>query len=240
MNERTSNYPAKQRYWGAIAERYDDRNSGTPIRRLIAAREFSLLEKIVKTQVPRNSRILDAPTGTGRFLPLLRDFGHRVTGIDISSDMLKHQNELLRNGGASLVRGDCEVMPFESGAFDYVVSVRFMGHIPPTTRARVLREFKRVAKRGMILGFPVLNPYTRLKFEIGNARYRHREGRPRPWWPATPDSLAEELKSAELRVVYDEKLLGPFSQIVMLYLEPADFRTHPFAEASRSAQLTPV
>lgn len=240
MIERTSNYPAKQRYWGAVAAHYDDRNSGTPIQRLIAAREFTLLEKIVKTQVPDNSKILDAPTGTGRFLPLLRNLGHRVTGIDISSDMLKRQNELLRNGGVNLVRGDCEAMPFEDGAFNYVVSVRFMGHIPPATRGRVLREFKRVANRGVILGFPVLNPYTKLKFAIGNARYRRKEGRPRPWWPATPLTLAKELETAGLRIVHNERLLGPFSQIVMLCLEPADSRTYPFTVASRNVHLAAV
>ena len=217
-----TDYPAKQRYVGTIASDYDRWRLSSPLRRYIWGREFRLLEKIAREQIMPNSTILDAPTGTGRFVPLLRKLGHRVAGTDISLDMLRVQPLRDRQTRGNLVRADCETLPFCDGAFDYVISMRFLGHVPPPARSRVLQEFKRVASRGIVVGFPVVQSITRLKFKLGNVRYQLKNRKTRCWWPATPQSLPGELESAGLKITYQLKLFGPFSQIIFLHLTRED------------------
>jgi ubiquinone/menaquinone biosynthesis C-methylase UbiE len=241
LNQITSNYPAKQRYWGTIAKNYNQWRLGSPARRFIWGREFRMLEEIVRDQIAEGSTILDAPTGTGRFLPLFESLGHKVAGLDISADMLKVQNSSSRSRNVVLLQGDCERLPFRDGTFDYIVSLRFLGHVPPNVRIRVLQEFKRVALKGMIVGFPVLNSsLTKLKFEMGNLRYKLKNGRPRPWWPASPQSLAEELERSSLKITRQVNLLGPFSQIVFMHLTQADSLTVPANTVSRQVHLASV
>lgn len=200
-------------------------------------REFYLLEKMVREQMKANSTVLDAPTGTGRFVPLLSELGHRVTGMDISLDMLKMHPLSGGENRRCLVQGDCESLPFRDNEFDYVVSLRFLGHVPPDSRANVLLEFKRVARRGIIVGFPVVQSFTKVKFEMGNLRYRLANGRPRCWWPATPSSLPRELESVGLEVAHSSKLLGPFSQIVFLHLTLGDRYRSPAKKIGRQVNL---
>ncbi len=190
------------------------------MRRLISEREFTLLQETVRRTISTPATILDAPTGTGRFIPLLRSLGHRVTGIDISPDMLREQRLRGRNHGEALVRGDCERLPFDDASFDYVISFRFMGHLPPPTRLRVLREFRRVARKGVIVEYPVLNSLTRLKSTLSAARGCWKLSQPKPWWPATPYSLKSELMQGELALTHTQRLFGPFSQLTILCLEP--------------------
>lgn len=235
-----TNYPAKQRYWGAIANDYDRWRLSSPIRRYICHREFRLLEKIAREQFLPNSTILDVPTGTGRFVPLLRNLGHKVTGCDISLDMLKIHPLEPGQARGTLVRADCEVLPFGDGAFDYVVSLRFLGHVPPAARSSVLQEFRRVAARGIVVGFPVVQCITKLKFKLGNLRYKLANGTTRSWWPATPRSLPPELESAGLKIASELKLLGPFSQIVFLYLTADHTSKNHAKSVDRYAHMVPV
>ena len=236
MNQVTSNYPAKHRYWGATAKDYNQWRLASPIRRFIWGREFRILERIMRKQVGEHSTILDAPTGTGRFLPLFETLGYTVTGVDISIDMLKVQSSS-PNAGVPLAQADCEHLPFQNGAFDYVVSLRFLGHVPPEIRVRVLQEFKRVSSKGIVVGFPVLNPFTKLKFDLGNLRYKVKNGRSRPWWPASPQSLSNELDVAGLKIAHEVKLLGPFSQIAFLHLTPDDACRFPAKTVDRQVHL---
>ena len=236
MNQTTSNYPAKQRYWGDIAKDYEQWRLASPIRRFVWGREFRLLEGIMRQLVGEHSTILDAPTGTGRFLPLFKNLGFEATGIDISIDMLKVQT---RAPGATipLAQADCEYLPFRDCAFDYVISLRFLGHLPPAIRVRVLQEFKRISSKGIVVGFPVLNSFTKLKFDLGNLRYQLANGKTRPWWPASPQSLSKELDIAGLKISQETKLLGPFSQIAFLHLTPEDACRLPSKTSDRQAHL---
>ncbi|MFB3922533.1 MAG: class I SAM-dependent methyltransferase [Terriglobia bacterium] len=211
-------YPAKQTYFDREAAGYDRRITSNPLRRFMWDREFRALEKLTRERVFSSSLILDAPTGTGRFVPLLQALGHQVVGIDISSHMIREFRRRAGQRNGNFMVGDCEALPFDDGVFDYVFTLRFMGHLPPATRVRVLREFRRVARRGIVAGYPILNPLTKLKFKLGNTCFWLKERRARPWWPATSQSLSAELALAGLKVAHEEKLLGPFSQISFLCL----------------------
>lgn len=240
MTQSATDYPAKQRYIGVVASDYNRWRLSSPLRRYMWRREFRLLERIVREQMRTDATILDAPTGTGRFVPLLRDLGHKVTGVDISLDMLKMHRSQPGQCHRCLVKGDCEALPFADNTFDYVISMRFLGHVPPEARVNVLLEFKRVSSKGMIVGYPVVHSFTKLKFKMGNLRYRLAKGRQRCWWPATPRSLPRELEVAGLKITHATKLLGPFSQIVLLHLTSGDPGEFPAKTASRLVKLVSV
>lgn len=236
MNQPTSSYPAKGRYCGTIAQNYEHSRLSSPLRRLIWEREFRLIERIMEEQTWRHSTILDSPTGTGRFLPLFERLGHTVIGVDISTDMLK-SHRLSAGAGSFLARADCEFLPFPDDAFDYVSSLRFLGHVPPDVRVRILREFKRVSNKGIIVGFPILNSFTKVKFDLGKLHYKLKNGRPWAWWPASSQSLSQELDTAGLKIAHQVKLLGPFSQISFLYLTSDDRSGLPVTTASKQIHL---
>jgi glycogen synthase len=102
--------------------------------------------------------VLDAGCGPGRLLEHLAE-RHRVTGCDISPEMLA---EARRRSPSSvrLVRADARRLPFADGAFDALVALDLLAHLPDLPRA--LRELARVVRPG-----------GTLVFDSSNAR---------PWW----------------------------------------------------------
>jgi ubiquinone/menaquinone biosynthesis C-methylase UbiE len=92
-------------------------------------------------------RVLDAGCGAGH---TALAFAPHVTGVvayDLTPSMLEQVEALaFQRGTTNLTthRGDVEMLPFEDGAFDLVVS-RYSAHHWPHP-ARALAEFKRVLK----------------------------------------------------------------------------------------------
>jgi ubiquinone/menaquinone biosynthesis C-methylase UbiE len=210
-------YQAKTSYRGSAALEYDRQRSAKVLCKFEWDREASVLRKYLSSLAIRNTCILDAPTGTGRFLPLFSELGCTAVGLDISHDMLMVASER-RPRKTELLAADCESLPFVDDAFDYVVSMRFMGHLPPETRTKVLREFLRVSQRGLIVEYPILNPFTAMKFVLGNLWYRLKTGRRRVWRPATKRSLQNELREAGLTIFAQRWVLRPWSHLALLHL----------------------
>lgn len=92
-------------------------------------------------------RILDCGCGTGFNLGWLRPYG-RVTGMDLTASGLA----VARKAGLPLVRGDAQILPFQSGAFDLVTSFDVLQCVPDDVA--VFREMTRVLKPG---GYIVAN-----------------------------------------------------------------------------------
>ncbi|HKS16319.1 MAG TPA: glycosyltransferase [Planctomycetota bacterium] len=212
------NYPARLAYRGDVPAGYDQERLGDAYRRFVWRREFAAIRRVLEANVAKGASVLDVPTGTGRFLPLLQQSGLRVRGADISREMLHAARARVPEVGFS--RCEAERLPFRDGSFDHVFSLRFVGHLPPPVRIRVLREFSRIAREGLIVGYPILNLLTDLRFRAGNAIRRLRTGQPRPWWPATEEALAGELKAAGLRIADREAVFKPLEQVSILYLVP--------------------
>lgn len=105
-------------------------------------------------------RLLDAPVGTGRFIPYYSNIG-KVTGVDASSDMLKEAiaRQQEHSVAAEILHGDIFALPFADNDFDVAVCWRFVHLIEPGRLAPALRELARVTN-GEIL----LQTYTRGAF----------------------------------------------------------------------------
>jgi SAM-dependent methyltransferase len=70
---------------------------------------------------PGTGACLDVGCGTGFHLPLLRELGWTLTGIDLSADQLRFARE--RAGAyAELLEGNATELPFADGSFDLVFS----------------------------------------------------------------------------------------------------------------------
>lgn len=110
--------------------------------------------KAIFDRLPTGLSVLDVPVGTGRYLPIMLERGHRVTGLDSSDEMIditrRRAAEL--GGNVETVVGDATKLPFDDGAFDVVLSSRFLRHILPYRLARQsLAEMARVCKGHAII-----------------------------------------------------------------------------------------
>lgn len=153
-------YPAKFRYKGETAKHY--LQSRTPTRKW--QHEQQVIERLVKG-LPRGSSILDVPLGTGRFLQYYAKHNHTVYGLDISSDMLSQAREMQRavNNVKGLIQGDTESIPLRDGAVDYVICMRLLNFIPLPICNDIVSEFKRIARKGIIVEVRVTKPVGLLR-----------------------------------------------------------------------------
>ncbi|MBI2432601.1 MAG: class I SAM-dependent methyltransferase [Candidatus Hydrogenedentes bacterium] len=101
------------------------------------AQAFTLLH-----QVCPHGAVLDIPCGSGAFTWRLRDAGYQVTGADLVPHPAAPQ-ECLREANMN------EVLPFEDGSFDAVVSIEGIEHL--TRPFDFVRECRRVLRPGGVL-----------------------------------------------------------------------------------------
>lgn len=92
------------------------------------------------------SHALDCCCGDGILLPALCTAYTRVTGLDISEDMLAMARARVTSSNCTLVTGDAENLPFGEATFDAVTFRGAFHHIGDP--ARCLSEVRRVLKPG--------------------------------------------------------------------------------------------
>jgi SAM-dependent methyltransferase len=105
---------------------------------------FRMLEPHLKGRTV--GRALEAGCGTGYLSHLLQhDRGWPIVPLDFSGDGLHYARQL---GVANPVQGDIRSLPFGDGAFDLVMSVDVLAHLPRGDEHLAARELARVARRG--------------------------------------------------------------------------------------------
>ena len=180
------------------AEEYDRERFSSLSGKVFQWAERRSLEQIVR-RLPRGSRILDAPCGTGRLLDLFLRLDLTVVCADISAEMLAvaRSRTLQWNGRISFSRMDLNQIPLADRSVAATFSIRFLPHIPPDERALMLREFRRVSQSWVVLSLSLSTPWHRFRRRIKrwlghSAPVRH---------PVTSEALAVELRQAGLREV---------------------------------------
>ncbi len=95
---------------------------------------------------PAGRRALDAGTGPGEFAVYLARLGFRVTGIDISNQMVLKAREHAAHCGLHIdfQQEDAENLPFEESNFHVVVARNLLWTLPDPEKA--LGEWRRVLK----------------------------------------------------------------------------------------------
>ena len=87
-------------------------------------------------------RILDVGCGTGGLARQLAGEGAKVTGIDPGPEALREATAVAPL--AAFVKGVAEALPFDDAAFDIVVMVNALHHVPQAAMRAALREAARV------------------------------------------------------------------------------------------------
>src|SRR5215472_9061910 len=98
-------------------------------------------------------RVLDVACGTGVVAVTAARLGARVTGLDLTPELVAHARENASIAGVEIEwhEGDVEGLPFGDAAFDVVVSQ--FGHIFAPRPAVAVAEMLRVLKPGGTIAF---------------------------------------------------------------------------------------
>ena len=110
--------------------------------------EPGALDYLARLQVEPDTRMLDVGCGAGQIaIPAARAGAH-VTGIDIASNLIIKAQSRARAEGldAWFEEGDAEMLPYEDGEFDLVVSL--IGAMFAPTPSKVVAELIRVCRSG--------------------------------------------------------------------------------------------
>jgi SAM-dependent methyltransferase len=143
-----------------VAEDYDFHRFSSPERQKRNARKWAAIRKALSSTTGVRT-ILDLPCGTGRFTGALARDGYEVIGSDISLEMLQKAAtvELGRTGDGKpptvhgYVQANAEHLPLRDACLDCVVCIRFMMHVDGATRVRMLKEFRRVSRRWVVVDY---------------------------------------------------------------------------------------
>lgn len=138
-------------FWSMRAKRYNNlewANKGDYLHAFLEAGSFQ-----------ENDAVLDVGTGTGIIAHTISPFVKRVTGIDISEDMLRQAaNPAFRN--IAWKRMDAHDLHFPGGTFDKVTARMVFHHVTSRTED-AMAECHRVLKKGGRMVFSEGVPPTR-------------------------------------------------------------------------------
>ncbi len=118
-------------------------------------RDPVIREVIRGLELPEGSKGLDAGCGIGSHSVLLAEavgLNGRVTGLDLSQDLLAHAEEVAARSGCgdriTFRQGDVNALPFDDRCFDWAWSVDCVGHVSIGNPEDGLRELARVVRPG--------------------------------------------------------------------------------------------
>jgi len=133
-----------------VVREYDRRRFGRGGGRYVAWKEEATIRELIRQmELGPGAVALDCPSGTGRFVPLLRNAGLRVVGIDISPAML----ELTASFGVPCVRASADALPLSSNSLSLWLMSRFAFHF--SDLHPLFREAARVLAPGGWLLFDI-------------------------------------------------------------------------------------
>lgn len=137
-----------------VASHFLQDRFSSPYGKVLHQRQFSFIEKQIKTFKPK--RVLDLACGPGRSLPTLSKVP-RAVYYDGSWEMLKQLHPLvLDKENISLLHGDGFELPFKE-SFDLVVSMRFIRHFKYEQRQKIYQAVKNSLKPGGVFVFDAVN-----------------------------------------------------------------------------------
>ena len=153
-------YSAKQAYQNVdSAINYENREfySGW-LGRFRKRAEIRAITRLVQL-TPEGSTFVDCPCGNGRWFETLGKRSGNIVGVDISEGMTSYARDRAKSLPLDIeIRlGDAEELPLEDGAVDYAFSYALMKHLPVPVQYKVLAEFARVSRRGVICSFGIFN-----------------------------------------------------------------------------------
>ncbi|PYZ94950.1 SAM-dependent methyltransferase [Salipaludibacillus keqinensis] len=110
----------------------------------------------IQKHFPKGSFIADLGCGDGYGTYKLAQAGFRVTGIDLSEEMIEKAKREERNNRITFVQGDLTKLPFEEETFSGLMSINAIEWTEHPLQA--LKEMHRVLKKDHLLCVGILGP----------------------------------------------------------------------------------
>lgn len=165
-------------------------------------------EQTAADTFPRGARVLDIGCGMGREAFALSAAGFRVTGIDISREVIRRVTELSAQRGCDIAFSlyDGHTLPFDDGSFDAVIiwSQTFGLLYGDAYKRELLGECRRVLTDGGMLSFSghdyrfLLTHYGKY---LNERRFYPYADTGLYWETFTPDGLAGHAGAAGFTVI---------------------------------------
>lgn len=197
---RADGYAYKKGFYrsATVAADYDFHRFGSGTRRRRDARKWRAIRAALEETGGVRS-VLDLPCGTGRFSGRLASEGHDVLACDIAMEMMqvaraKHAEKA--GEAVRFVQADAEKLPLRDGSVDCVMAIRFLFHVDPKTRIRILGEMARVTRRWLILDYRHRYSWRYAKWRVWGALGLTR----RPLERVSREQLERELAAAGITV----------------------------------------
>ncbi len=193
-----------QRYYQdrAVVRSYMERRTAQPLNGVLHRTQVQFLNRMLARRAPH--AVLELACGPGRLTAEVH--GVRLgVAVDASPAMLETARDRMNGSGSSwsFLRTDAFALPFRSGAFDAVYTLRFLRHFQLSDRQRLYREIQRVLRPGGWFMVDALNrdvslPYRQKRgvesYQIYDVLYRRGEAE-------------VELQSAGFRVLAVESII---------------------------------
>jgi SAM-dependent methyltransferase len=171
---------------------------------------FRLLDPMFRER--QFHRALEAGCGTGYFArAMTQRYGVGMFPADLEWEGLRRGKDL---GVERLAQADISALPFASGAFDLVLSLDVIVHLPRGEEGQAIEELARVLAPGgaLVLRVSALDLLRSRHSEFAHERQRFTRGRLRP--------LVEARGLEVLRCTYANSLLSPAAFAKFRIAEP--------------------
>jgi SAM-dependent methyltransferase len=189
-------------------------------------REAACLRQFLAT-VPRASRVLDLPCGTGRLTPLLAERDLQIVGADSSPKMVeaaaanweRRKRDYLPSVEARFEVRQGASTGYGDGEFDAIVCNRLFHHFRESeVRVSVLREFRRICSGPMLVSYFDAFSLDALRFRL---KHWWRRTQPDDRIPIPYEVMARDAALAGLTVVRSTAVLRGISPMCYLELRAA-------------------
>lgn len=145
-----------------VSKTFEDSFMAVPLEQQIAHCDRYELMPLFKAWLPTHQPILEAGSGSGRWVGWFVRQGWQATGLDWSEELCTRARNEIRS--AQFVQGDMRAMPFPTASFGAIVSLGAIEHTPEGP-AGSLSEYRRVLRPDgiAIITVPFLSPVRRLR-----------------------------------------------------------------------------
>ena len=135
-----------------IGNHYHKYGGGNPLIRFLTNRFLHALDELLDQVADEGpvARVLEVGCGEGEIAGRLRDRFGAVTALDLPDAELRSLWADRR--GIGFLHADAHRLPFPDGAFDLVVAVEVLEHLPDPEQG--LAELARVSRRHLVLSVP--------------------------------------------------------------------------------------
>jgi ubiquinone/menaquinone biosynthesis C-methylase UbiE len=209
--------------WNPAENYKDERIAGNYDRERfssLAGRTYNFLEKRLIRRafagLPRSASVADIPCGTGRLAEVLAEMGFRLTGIDISRQMLEvAERRLRRFPNFESHVSDVRALPTAGRIFEAALCARVLMHFPLAEQVEFLRAVATVTTGRVVFTQGLDTPYHRLR-----RRLKRLLGHQAPAvYPLTRKDMRSLIADAGLRKVRRYTLLPLVSEEVVVVCE---------------------